>query len=65
MSIEALYQAVLTGNAPEATNQVTAELEAGTPAGEILNNGCIAAMSEVGRLFEEGELYVPEMLIAA
>ncbi len=65
MSIEAIYQAVLTGNAPEATNQVTAELEAGTPAGEILNNGCIAAMSEVGRLFEEGELYVPEMLISA
>jgi 5-methyltetrahydrofolate--homocysteine methyltransferase len=65
MSTEAIYQAVLSGNAPEAKAQVTAALEAGTPANEILNDGCIAAMSEVGRLFEEGELYVPEMLISA
>src|SRR5690606_9350212 len=27
--------------------------------------GMIAAMTEVGRLFEEGEYYVPEMLVAA
>ncbi|MCZ2099834.1 MAG: corrinoid protein, partial [Anaerolineae bacterium] len=31
----------------------------------ILNDGMISAMSEVGRLFEEGEYFVPEMLIAA
>ena len=61
MSTEAIYQAVLTGNAPEATSQVTAALEAGTPANEILNDGCIAAMSEVGRLFEAGELYASSL----
>jgi 5-methyltetrahydrofolate--homocysteine methyltransferase len=32
---------------------------------DILNQGMIAAMGEVGRLFEEGEYFVPEMLIAA
>ena len=31
----------------------------------FLREGLIAAMSEVGRLFEEGEFFVPEMLIAA
>jgi 5-methyltetrahydrofolate--homocysteine methyltransferase len=30
-----------------------------------MNQGMIAAMAEVGRLFEEGEYFVPEMLIAA
>lgn len=65
MTIEAVYQAILEGDAEEAASQVTAALDAGIPAGEILNNGCIAAMGEVGRLFEEGEMFVPEMLIAA
>jgi 5-methyltetrahydrofolate--homocysteine methyltransferase len=31
----------------------------------LLNEGMIAAMSEVGKLFEQGEYFVPEMLISA
>jgi len=30
-----------------------------------LNDGMVRAMGEVGRLFEEGEYFVPEMLISA
>jgi 5-methyltetrahydrofolate--homocysteine methyltransferase len=33
--------------------------------GKILHDGLIPAMAEVGRLYEEGEYFVPEMLIAA
>jgi 5-methyltetrahydrofolate--homocysteine methyltransferase len=40
-------------------------LAAGLPAEDVLQKGCIPAMAEVGRLFEEGEMFVPEMLIAA
>jgi 5-methyltetrahydrofolate--homocysteine methyltransferase len=65
MSLEAVYEAVVEGNAPETAAQVEAALAAGVPASEILNKGCIAAMGEVGRLFEAGEMFVPEMLIAA
>jgi len=65
MSLEALYTAVMEGNASEAAEQTQAALAAGIPAGDILNKGCIAAMGQVGRLFEEGEMFVPEMLIAA
>jgi 5-methyltetrahydrofolate--homocysteine methyltransferase len=65
MSLEAIYEAVMEGDAPEAAIQVQAALDAGLAPGEILNKGCIAAMGEVGRLFEEGEMFVPEMLIAA
>ena len=65
MSIESIYQAVLEGDAEEAASQVQAGLDAGIAPSDILNKGCIAAMGEVGRLFEEGEMFVPEMLIAA
>ena len=33
--------------------------------GVILNDAMVASMAEVGKRFEEGEYYVPEMLIAA
>jgi len=65
MSIESIYQAVLEGDAGEAATRVQAGLDAGIAPSDILNKGCIAAMGEVGRLFEEGEMFVPEMLIAA
>jgi 5-methyltetrahydrofolate--homocysteine methyltransferase len=65
MSIETIYQAVMEGDAGEAASQVQAGLDAGIAASDILNKGCIAAMAEVGQLFEEGEMFVPEMLIAA
>ena len=65
MSIEAIYEAVMEGDAGGAADLVQAALDAGVAPGDILNKGCIAAMGEVGRLFEEGEMFVPEMLIAA
>lgn len=65
MSLKAIYEAVMEGNAGEAATQVQAALDANVPPGDILNKGCIAAMGKVGRLFEEGEMFVPEMLIAA
>ena len=59
------YQLVLEGKRDELVNRVQAALDGGIPAGDILQNGLIAAMGEVGKLFEEGEYFVPEMLIAA
>ncbi len=63
--IEQLYQAVLEGDREIARESTEAALSEGIPAAQILNEGMIAAMKEVGRLFEDGEYFVPEMLIAA
>ncbi len=60
-----IYNAILEGNQAATEAGVTQALEANGDPGEILNQGMIASMKEVGRLFEEGEYYVPEMLIAA
>jgi 5-methyltetrahydrofolate--homocysteine methyltransferase len=65
MSLEAIYEAVLNGDAKKTGSEVTAALEANVPPGDILHKACIPAMAEVGRLFEEGEKFVPEMLISA
>ena len=65
MSLETIYEAVLRGDAPTTTTEVNAALQDGVPAEEILHHACIPAMSEIGRLFEIGEKFVPEMLIAA
>lgn len=63
--LEDIYQSVIDGDMNGATEGVNTALEEGIEAVAILNKGLIAAMAEVGRLFEEGEYFVPEMLIAA
>ena len=63
--LKAIYNAVLDGNAPAAQAGVKAALDAGLPAETILKEGLINAMAEVGRLFEENEYFVPEMLVSA
>jgi 5-methyltetrahydrofolate--homocysteine methyltransferase len=65
MSLETIYEAVLSGDAKKADAEVAAALAANTPPEDILYKACIPAMEEVGRLFEEGEKFVPEMLISA
>ena len=62
--LKELYSAVLEGQREAAQDHVQTALNASIPAGEVLD-AMVSAMGEVGRLFEEGEYFVPEMLIAA
>ncbi len=63
--VNEIYQAVIEGQAKVAVAKVNEALGAGVAPDVILNEGLIAAMRKVGQLFEEGEYFVPEMLIAA
>jgi 5-methyltetrahydrofolate--homocysteine methyltransferase len=63
--VASIYQGILEGNMESVQANVQAALKADVPAAEILQQGLIAAMDEVGKLFENGEFFVPEMLIAA
>ncbi|MEN6480326.1 MAG: corrinoid protein [Anaerolineales bacterium] len=62
---EAIYDAILNGDMAACEQATHAALASGIPAGDVLNEAMIPAMAEVGRLFEENEYYVPELLIAA
>ncbi|MDP2965242.1 MAG: corrinoid protein [Pelolinea sp.] len=63
--IKKIYQGVLEGDREAVTSVVQEAIAAKMTAEKILKEGMMSAMSEVGRLFEEGEYFVPELLIAA
>jgi len=65
MAIQDIFQAVMTFDEASVKKLVQAELDAKTDIDAILNEGLIGAMDEVGKRFSEGELFVPEMLMAA
>jgi corrinoid protein of di/trimethylamine methyltransferase len=63
--LDELREAVSEGQVKVAVARVTQGLDDGIPAGTLLQEGLIAAMRHVGQLYEEGEVFVPEMLVAA
>ena len=63
-TLKALFDAVMDGQRDIAKESVEKALADGVDPGEVLDT-MIRAMEEVGQLFEEGEYFVPEMLIAA
>ena len=63
--IQEVYDLVVKGKAKKVGAAVTEALDAGCDPAEILNKGMIAAMDEVGAKFKNGEIFVPEMLVAA
>ncbi len=63
--IKEIYDGILEGKHKIVEAKVKAALDASVNPKTLLDEGMIAAMAEVGRLFEIGEYYVPEMLISA
>ncbi|MGA2155643.1 MAG: corrinoid protein [Bryobacteraceae bacterium] len=59
-----LYDAILSGNASTAATLAQEAIDQGADAGEIVARRMIPAMDEVGRRFECGDCYVPELLLA-
>ncbi|MFQ5923421.1 MAG: corrinoid protein [Anaerolineales bacterium] len=53
------------GDAEPVAELVQDALDAGMAAGEVLNGALLAGMDEVGRDFKAGDLFLPEVLIAA
>lgn len=65
MDLQELSLVVQKGNAKKTKELVTQALEQNIDPAAILNDGMIGAMAIVGNRFKNGEIYVPEMLIAA
>jgi 5-methyltetrahydrofolate--homocysteine methyltransferase len=63
--VQKIFQGIIDGHQDAVAEAVVSALEAGVPARAILDEGMLAAMAEVGRQFEEGECYVPEMMVSA
>jgi corrinoid protein of di/trimethylamine methyltransferase len=63
--LDGLYEHVLNGEPKPVVGLTNEALELGIPALTILFEALIPALEEVGRLFEQGQYFVPEMLMAA
>jgi methylmalonyl-CoA mutase cobalamin-binding domain/chain len=63
--IAVLRQAVIDGQAAAAAGATREALAAGLPPRTLVDEALIPAMDEAGRLFECGEFFVPELLVAA
>ncbi len=63
--MEQLREFVITGNASETVERVNILLQEGQAPEIIMSEALIPAMDIVGDLFQEGEYFIPEMLVAA
>ncbi len=64
-TLQLLSEKLYDGNAPETAALVQQALDEGMGPGEVLTGGLVVGMDAVGRDFKAGELFVPEVLIAA
>jgi 5-methyltetrahydrofolate--homocysteine methyltransferase len=62
---DAMTNALVSCDADKLTNLVKQALAADVSASDILNNGLIAGMDVVGEHMESGEMFIPEVLMAA
>ena len=59
-----LTSSVIDGQVAKAVEATQKALSAQVPAKEILDNGLLPAMNQVGSDFESGEIFLPELLMA-
>lgn len=60
-----IYDAIIEGDEEVAIQEAEALLDQKVPPIDIINKGLIAAMDEIGRLYKEEEIFIPEMMMAA
>lgn len=63
--IDGLFNAVLDYDGAQVKVLIRQALDDGRDVQDILEDGLIAAMDDIGAQFSDGEIFVPEMLIAA
>jgi len=63
--LEEISEYLQKGRAPLVRDKVKAALDEGISPKDILENGLLAGMGVVGEKFKNGELFVPEVMIAA
>jgi len=63
--LQEIASKLYAGEAAEVAELVQAALDGGMAPAQVLSGGLIAGMDQVGKDFKAGELFVPEVLIAA
>ncbi|WP_170871641.1 B12-binding domain-containing protein, partial [Desulfosporosinus metallidurans] len=64
-NLEELSKSVISGNLAKVKKLTQALIDEALAPLDIINQGLIAGMGVVGARFKNGEMYVPEVLVAA
>jgi 5-methyltetrahydrofolate--homocysteine methyltransferase len=62
---ERISTAIIEGNSEKIGGLVQKALDEGLPAKDVLDNGMVVGMGEVGVRFKAGDMFVPEVLMSA
>jgi 5-methyltetrahydrofolate--homocysteine methyltransferase len=62
---EEISECVLKGEVEKVKEYVTMALEAGDQPRAIIDNGLLAGMAVVGKLFKAGDMFIPEVMRSA
>jgi methanogenic corrinoid protein MtbC1 len=65
LNVDVYVSGLLANKIPEVATQVQKDIAEGTEASDVVSNGLIPAMTVIGEKFQRGEIYIPEMMIAA
>jgi 5-methyltetrahydrofolate--homocysteine methyltransferase len=65
LNLDAYVTALLSAKAERVIELFKKDMGAGVPAGDVVGKGLIPAMTVVGERFQSGQIYIPEMMIAA
>ena len=63
--VETISREIVSGHIEESIGAVKEALQQKIPPQEILDDGLIPAMERVGFLFQEGEIFIPDVFFAA
>lgn len=63
--LERISREIVSGNIDESIEAVKEALQLEIPPQEILDDGLMAAMKEVGLLFQGGEIFIPDVFFSA
>jgi len=61
---DGVFDAILNGKSDKAVEATRGALDEGTAPQDIINGQMIRAMGEVGRRFQDGKAFVPQLLMA-
>lgn len=64
-ALEQLANVIETGNIKEVHSCISALLEQGVTPEQVVSNGFMPGLAEVGRKFDQGEYYITNMLLSA
>jgi methylmalonyl-CoA mutase cobalamin-binding domain/chain len=65
LNMDVYVTGLLANKVADTVAQVQKDISAGTPASDVVGSGLIPAMTVIGEKFQRGEIYIPEMMIAA